>query len=139
MRTTVILDDALFQDATKIVLEEWLAKSEPPPRRWKTLVIEQGLHALLRDKHMGRRVRDDLVVRPKNLTIIVDDELLHRAEAAVSKEFGEAKEKMAGLVINQGLRALLRERASRRLAAAGGAERELGEEAAGDARPRAKV
>ena len=58
MRTTVVLDDALFQEATKAVLETWLAKSEPPPRRWKTLVIEEGLNALLADANLSRTLRD---------------------------------------------------------------------------------
>jgi hypothetical protein len=122
VRTTVILDDALLQEATKIVLEEWLSKNEPPPRRWKTLVIEEGLHALLRDPDLGRRLGDDGVSKPKNLTIIVDETLLRRAELLVVKELGGDRERtrMAGAVINHGLRALLRQRASRRLAAFGG-------------------
>ena len=119
MRTTVVLDDALFQEATKAVLETWLAKAEPPPRRWKTLVIEEGLNALLADENLSRTLRDARVARPKNLTIIVDEALLRRAEALVAKELGAEREKtrMAGAVINHGLRALLRQRASRRLAA----------------------
>ena len=124
MRTTVILDDALFQEATRIVLEEWLSKNEPPPRRWKTLVIEEGLHALLRDPDLGRRLGADGVSKPKNLTIIVDETLLRRAELLVVKELGGDRERtrMAGAVINHGLRALLRQRASRRLAALAGIE-----------------
>lgn len=128
MRTTVVLDDALFQEATKAVLEAWLAKNEPPPRRWKTLVIEQGLTALLADGNLSRTLRQSAVASPKNLTIIVDEALLRRAEAAVAKELGGEREKsrMAGAVINHGLRALLRQRASRRLAAAGSAESDAG-------------
>ena len=126
MRTTVVLDDALFQEATKAVLETWLAKNEPPPRRWKTLVIEEGLNALLADANLSRTLRDAPVARPKNLTIIVDEGLLRRAGAAVAKELGPEREKtrMAGAVINHGLRALLRRRASKRLAAHTGAETE---------------
>lgn len=126
MRTTVILDDALLQEATRIVLEEWLSKNEPPPRRWKTLVIEEGLHALLRDPELGRRLGDDGVSKPKNLTIIVDETLLHRAELLVVKELGGDRERtrMAGSVINHGLRALLRQRASRRLAGLSGTDME---------------
>ncbi len=126
MRTTVVLDDALFQEATKAVLETWLAKSEPPPRRWKTLVIEEGLNALVADANLSRTLRDAPVGRPKNLTIIVDEGLLRRAGAAVAKELGPEREKtrMAGAVINYGLRALLRRRASQRLATQTGAESE---------------
>jgi hypothetical protein len=128
VRTTVVLDDALFQEATKAVLEAWLAKNEPPPRRWKTLVIEQGLTALLADANLSRTLRDSAVAAPKNLTIIVDEGLLRRAEAVVAKELGAEREKsrMAGAVINHGLRALLRQRASRRLAATGSAESDSG-------------
>ena len=128
MRTTVILDDGLFQEATKIVLEEWLSKSEPPPRRWKTLVIEEGLKALLRDPDIGRKLAEDRVSRPKTLTIIVDEPLLRRAELLVVKELGGERERtrMAGTVINHGLRALVRQRASRRLAALSGAQIEPG-------------
>lgn len=124
MRTTVVLDDALFQEATKVVLEEWLSKNEPPPRRWKTLVIEGGLQALLRDPDIGRRLREDSVSTPKNLTIIVDEALLRRAELLVVKELGGERERtrMAGAVINHGLRALLRQKASKRLAALAGVE-----------------
>jgi hypothetical protein len=126
MRTTVVLDDALFQEATKAVLETWLAKNEPPPRRWKTLVIEEGLNALLADENLSRRLRDEPAARPKNLTIIVDEALLKRAGAVVAKEQGPEREKtrMAGAVINHGLRALLRRRASKRLAAHASAETE---------------
>ena len=126
MRTTVVLDEALFRDATKAVLETWLAKNEPPPRRWKTLVIEEGLNALLADANLNRTLRDAPVAQPKNLTIIVDEGLLRRAGAAVAKELGPEREKtrMAGAVINHGLRALLRRRASKRLAAHPGAEGE---------------
>ena len=126
MRTTVVLDDGLFQEATKAVLETWLAKNEPPPRRWKTLVIEEGLNALLADANLSRTLRDAPVAQPKNLTIIVDEGLLRRAGAAVAKELGPEREKtrMAGAVINHGLRALLRWRASKRLAAHIGAETE---------------
>ena len=122
------MNDALFQEATKIVLEDWLSKNEPPPRRWKTLVIEQGLQALLRDPDIGRRLREDSVSRPKNLTIIVDEALLRRAEILVVKELGGDRERtrMAGAVINHGLRALVRQRASRRLAAFTGVEIEPG-------------
>jgi hypothetical protein len=128
VRTTVVLDDALFQEATKAVLETWLAKNEPPPRRWKTLVIEEGLNALLADANLSRTLRDAPVTKPKNLTIIVDEGLLRRAGAAVAKELGPEREKsrMAGAVINHGLRALLRRRASKRLAAHFGAETEPG-------------
>lgn len=124
MRTTVILDDALFQEATKVVLAEWLSKNEPPPRRWKTLVIEEGLQALLRDPDIGRRLAADRATKPKNLTIIVDEALLRRAERLVAKELGGDGERtrMAGAVINHGLRALLCQRASRRLAALDGVE-----------------
>jgi hypothetical protein len=126
MRTTVVLDDALFQEATRAVLETWLAKNELPPRRWKTLVIEEGLNALLADESLGRTLRDAPPVRPKNLTIIVDEALLRRAGALVAKELGPEREKtrMAGAVINHGLRALLRRRASQRLASHGGTEAE---------------
>jgi hypothetical protein len=118
MRTTVVLDDALFQEATKAVLEALLAKNEPAPQRWKTLVIEAGLNALLADENLSRTLRDAPAIRPKNLTIIVDEALLRRAGVAVTKELGPEREKtrMAGAVINHGLRALLRQRASRRLA-----------------------
>ena len=128
MRTTVVLDDALFQEATKAVLEDWLSKNEPPPRRWKTLVIEQGLSALLADRNLSRNLRDGGVDRPRNLTIIVDEPLLRRAEALVAKELGAEREKarMAGAVINHGLRALLRQRASRRLAMGSAPETETG-------------
>lgn len=128
MRTTVVLDDALFQEATRAVLETWLARSEPPPRRWKTLVIEEGLNALLADENLSRTLRDAPVASPKNLTIIVDEGLLRRAGAAVAKELGPEREKtrMAGAVINHGLRALLRKKASRRLAAIAGGEIEPG-------------
>jgi hypothetical protein len=124
VRTTVILDEVLFQEATKIVLQEWLSKNEPPPRRWKTLVIEEGLRALLGDPDVGRRLAEDRVSRPKNLTIIVDEPLLRRAELLVVKERGGERERtrMAGTVINHGLRALVRQRASRRLAALSGAQ-----------------
>jgi hypothetical protein len=122
VRTTVVLDDALFHEATKVVLEAWLSKKEPPPRRWKTLVIEQGLSALLADDNLSRKFRDGGAGKPKTLTIIVDEHLLRRAEAAVAKELRAERERtrMAGVVINHGLRALLRQRASRRLAATGG-------------------
>lgn len=128
MRTTVVLDDALFQEATKAVLEDWLSKNEPPPRRWKTLVIEQGLSALLADRNLSRNLRDGGFDKPRNLTIIVDEPLLRRAEALVAKELGAKRERarMAGAVINHGLRALLRLRASRRLAMGSGAETETG-------------
>lgn len=128
MRTTVVLDDALFQEATKAILEERLAKNEPPPQRWKTIVIEAGLNALLADENLSRTLRDAPVARPKNLTIIVDEALLRRAGAAVAKEIGPEREKtrMAGAVINHGLRALLRRRAAKRLAAHAGAETEPG-------------
>jgi hypothetical protein len=118
VRTTVILDDALFQEATKVVLTQWLSRNEPPPRRWKTLVIEEGLQAVLRDPDIGRRPTADRASKPKNLTIIVDEGLLRRAERVVAKELGGDRERtrMAGTVINHGLRALLREAASRRLA-----------------------
>jgi hypothetical protein len=128
MRTTVVLDDGLFQEATKAVLAAWLAKNEPPPRRWKTLVIEQGLSALLADENLSRNLRDAAVGKPKNLTIIVDEALLRRAGALVAKELGPEREKtrMAGAVINHGLRALLRQRASRRLAESSTAAIEAG-------------
>lgn len=124
MRTTVVLDDALFQAATKAVLEEWLAKNEPPPQRWKTIVIEAGLNALLADENLSRTLRDAPVARPKNLTIIVDEGLLGRAGEAVLQQLGPEREKMrmAGAVINHGLRALLRRRASKRLAKSAGVE-----------------
>jgi hypothetical protein len=32
MRTTVVLDDALFQEATKAVLADWLSRNEPAER-----------------------------------------------------------------------------------------------------------
>jgi hypothetical protein len=129
VRTTVILDNVLFQEATKTVLAEWLARSEPPPRRWKTLVIEEGLKALLADPYLGRRLRDTVSAKPKTLTIIVDEDLLKRAEAAVIRHLGGERERarMAGAVINHGLRALLRRKASRRLA-------ELARDATGPAR-----
>jgi hypothetical protein len=127
MRTTVVLDDALFREATKAVLETWLAKNEPPPRRWKTLVIEEGLNALLADQNLSRRLRDEPAAQPRNLTIIVDEALLRRAGAAAAKALGPQREKtrMAGAVINHGLRALLRRRASKRLAAHAAADTEL--------------
>jgi hypothetical protein len=126
VRTTVILDDALFQEATKVVLAQWLSKNELPPRRWKTLVIEEGLQAVLRDPDIGRRPTADRVNKPKNLTIIVDEALLRRAERLVAKELGGDRERtrMAGAVINHGLRALLRQGASRRLATLDGVELE---------------
>jgi hypothetical protein len=123
VRTTIILDDALFQEATKGTLAEWLRKNEPPPRGWKTLVIEEALKALLRDKNVGRRLGEEraVVAKPKTLTIIVDEALLKRAESVITREIGGVGEKtrMAGVVINHGLRALLRERACRRLAQSG--------------------
>ena len=87
-------------------------------------MIEEGLQALLRDPDIGRRLREDSVSTPKNLTIIVDEALLRRAELSVVKELGGDRERtrMAGAVINHGLRALVRQRASRRLAALAGVE-----------------
>ncbi len=78
------------------------------------------------DANLSRTLRDAPVGRPKNLTIIVDEGLLRRAGAAVAKELGPEREKtrMAGAVINYGLRALLRRRASQRLATQTGAESE---------------
>ena len=124
VRTTVILDDALFQEATKDRPRGVAVQERAAPRRWKTLVIEEGLQALLRDPDIGRRLREDSVSTPKNLTIIVDEALLRRAELSVVKELGGDRERtrMAGAVINHGLRALVRQRASRRLAALAGVE-----------------
>jgi hypothetical protein len=124
VRTTVVLDDALFQEATKVVLAQWLSKNELPPRRWKTLVIEEGLQAVLRDPNIGRRPTGGRASKPKNLTIIVDEALLRRAERLVAKQLGGDRERtrMAGAVINHGLRALLRQGASSRLATLDGVE-----------------